>query len=179
MAGTREPCPPVTLTRWHLLTHRHQKIHSKFPIPTPGATLHPSYYNETWDVEVSPWWASSNTTLMERGEIYHHLSMPAVSGFCLCSPEFFLGSRLKIYLGMKASMEPLKCSTGGGGPSRMGLGLATIGAWYSQINDMEGWSEKLPPGPGFPPSSSNLLRAALREEELLGLVSETLGTQSG
>ena len=44
---------------------------------------------------------------------------------------------------------------------------------------MEGWSEKLPPGPGFPPSSPNLLRAALRDEQLLRLVSETPGTQSG
>ena len=94
-----------------------------------------------------------NAMHMERREIYHHFAVPAAGGFCLCSPEFFLGSGLTIYLGMKASVGPLKCSTGGGGPSRMGLGLATTGAWYSQINNMEGWSQKLRQGPGFPPSS--------------------------
>lgn len=43
---------------------------------------------------------------------------------------------------------------------------------------MEGWPEKLPPGPGFLLSSPNLLRAALRREQL-DLVSETVGSQSG
>ena len=69
-----------------------------------------------------------NAMHMERREIYHRFAMPAASGFFLCSPESFLGSGLTIYLGMKASMGPLKRSTGGGGPSWMGLGLATVGA---------------------------------------------------
>lgn len=71
-----------------------------------------------------------NTRHMERREIYHHLSRPAASGFRLCSPEFFLGSGLKIYLGMKASVGPLKPSTGGGVPPGWGW------AWPPSVPDI-------------------------------------------
>lgn len=57
--GTEKSCSLVTFTRWHLLTHKYQKMHSKFSLPTPRATLHPSHYNETWDFDVSSWWSSS------------------------------------------------------------------------------------------------------------------------
>lgn len=41
------------------------------------------------------------TMHMERGKIYHQLSVPAVSGFCLGSPEFFLGTGMKDLFGHK------------------------------------------------------------------------------
>lgn len=110
----------MTLTRWHLLTHRHQKNSFKISTPPPRATLHPFPITMKPEMlrflhdELAP-----NTRHMGRKKLPPSFQASS-QWFRLCSPEFFLGSGLKIYLGMKARVGPLKPSTGGGVPPGWG-----------------------------------------------------------
>lgn len=100
--GRLEPKSPALRLLFHAdisSSTSARKPTQSFPYPPPGPPcILPIVRNlemlRFLQDDVAP-----NTMDVERGKIYHQLSTPVVSGFCLCTSEFFLGTGLQDLFG--------------------------------------------------------------------------------